>query len=420
VTPVRHPSRRLSSREVAVVRCGALDTVATPPGPWHRLLDRRALLIGAAVVVLGYLPLTALGPGTDLDVGGVHHAGRSILDGNYEVSRVPGAPVFEAAVGVLHAAGGSLLVNLGSAAMAVVTALALTRLLQREGTPHAEWYGLAVILNPFVWIAGTSMVDFLWATGLALTAANLQLSRRWVPAAVLYALAVGCRLSTLLLVGAFLLGHWWSERDDRRSLALTGLGVGGLVGLIFLAPYLQLGSEFLRSDVPTSSFLVQLGRFGVKNVFFFGPIVLALVLWHLPAVVRSTGERWHTSPVLRAGLVGLVATELLFLRFPWKLAHLVPSLLCLLLVLGASRALSGRLVAVLLVAQLVLGVVGVNVARPDRPNEATGGRLAVEILEGAWLRDLRCRLDGDRDAYRREGEVDALLETWACVVPWAD
>jgi hypothetical protein len=397
-----------------------LDTATARPESWVRDLDRRALVAGVVVLVAGYLPLTFLGPGTDLDVGGVYHAGQSILDGDYQVSRVPGAPVFEAVTGVLHALGGSWLVNLGSLAMAAITALAVTRLLHREGAPHAEWFGLAVLLNPFVWVAGTSMVDFLWATGLALAGFNLQLSRRWVPAAVLYALAVGCRLSTLVVVGAFLVAHWLGNRDDRRAVGATTAAVLTLSGLLFLGPYTQLGMDFLRSDVPASTLLVQLGRFGAKNVFFFGPIVLGLVLWRLPVLVRSASARWGTSTVVRASILGLAASQLLFLRFPWKLAHLIPSFLLLVLVLGASRVLSRRLVAVLLAAQLLLGFVAVNVARPDQPNEATGGRLSVELVEGPWLRDLRCRLDGDRDAYRRPGAVEPLLETWACVVPWAE
>lgn len=410
----------LSADRAAALRCGALDTVAAPSESWLRSLDRRAFLIGLVVVVVGYVPLTFLGPGTDLDVGGVYHAGQSILDGDYQVSRIPGAPVFEAVTGVLHALGGSTLVNLASVAMAIVTALALTRLLQRESIPHAEWFGLAALLNPFVWVAGTSMVDFLWASGLALTAANLQFSKRWVPAAVLYALAVGCRLSTVAVVAAFVAAHWWGERDDRRPLALTAAGSAGLVGLLFLAPYLQLGSDFVRSDVPVSTLFVQIGRFGVKNVFFFGPVVIVLVGWHVLPIVHSTWSRWSTSAALRAGALGFLATELLFLRFPWKLAHLIPPLLFLFMVVAATRVLSRRLVGVLLVSQLLLGLVTVNIAQPDRPNEATGGRFSFEVVEGPLLRDLRCRLDGDREAYSRPGEVDALLETWACVVPWSD
>jgi hypothetical protein len=397
-----------------------LKTDLARPEPWLTSLDRRVLAVGAVVVTLGYLPLTLLGPGTDLDVGGVYHAGQSILDGSYEVSRLPGAPVFEAVTGVLHALGGTVMVNVVSVAMAAVTALAVVRLLHREAVPYAEWIGLGVLVNPFVWVAGTSMVDFVWATALAFTAANLQLSRRWVPAAVLYALAVGCRLSTLLVVAAFLVADWLGARHDRGRLVVLGCAVAGMTALIFLAPYLQLGAGFVRSDVPASTWLVQLGRFGVKSAFFFGPVVVGLVLWHLPALARAVPRRWPTSVALRAGILGAVATQVLFLRFPWKLAHLIPTFLFLMLVLAASRVLSRQGIAVLVAAQLALGMVTVNLARPDQPNEATGGRLSIELVEGPWLRDLRCRVDGDRDAYRQPGVVEPLLDTWTCVVPWAE
>lgn len=382
-----------------------------------------------AVLVLGYLPLVFLGPGTDLDVGGVHDAGRSILDGGYEVSRTPGAPVFEAVTGVLHAVGGSVLVNLASVAMAALAALALVRLFAREEHPHAGWFGLALLLNPHVWIAGTSMVDFLWALALALAAANLQLSRRLAPAAVLYALAAGCRLSTLLLVGAFVVGDLLgSTPEDRRRLLGLGGGVLGLTALVFVPPFATLGWGFLESDVPTSSLAVQIGRFGVKNWFFFGPLVIGLVLVLAPRLVRALRDGWSTSAVLRMGALGAVAGQVLFLRFPWKLAHLLPVLVCVLLVLGAARVLTGRTVALLLVAQLVLGFVNVNLADPDRPDRATGGTFAPEVVRGQLLRDVRCRIDGDREAYRDPDRGDeggahvgaALLDTWNCVVPWSE
>ncbi|QGG96592.1 hypothetical protein [Actinomarinicola tropica] len=391
--------------------------------------DARPLLLGAAVLVLGYLPLVALGPGTDLDVGGVHDAGRAILRGDYSVSRTPGAPVHEAIVGVLHALGGVVLVNLASVVMAAVTALAVVRLLSREGHPHAGWYGLAVVLNPYVWIAGTSMVDFLWATGFALAGANAQLSRRWVPAAVLYALAAGCRLSTLFVIGAFVLADLLGTAPaERRRLVGLGAVTLALTAVVYLPPFVTMGWDFLDSNVPSSTLLVQVGRFGVKNWFFFGPVVIVLGLVVLPRLLRDLPRLWPSSAVLRMGLLGLVAAELVFLRFPWKLAHLLPAFLCLLLVLGAARLLGGRAIALLLVAQVLLGLVNVNLADPDRPDRATGGRFAPEVIEGQWVRDLRCRLDSDREAYRDPGRGDEggdgvgadLFATWRCVVPWSE
>ena len=387
---------------------------------WIAELDRRALAAGLVVVVGGYLPLTVLGPGTDLDVGGVYHAGRAILDGGYLVSRAPGSPVFEAVTGLLHALGGATLVNLVSVVMAVVTALAVARLLQRGDHPHAEWFGLAVLLNPFVWVAGTSMVDFVWAAGLLLAGANLQLSRRLVPAGACYVLAAGCRASTLVLVAAIIVADWWGDPVARRRLAALATVVVGLVVVVYLPPWFQLGSDMARSAPQESSWLVQVGRFGAKNLYFFGPVVTALLLWFTPRIWRSAFLRAPTSTVVRFSALGFALVELLFLRFPWKLGHLIPAWLCVVLLLGATRVLGRRALAVFVAAQLLFGVVTVNLARPDQPDAATGGHLTFEVVEGPLVRDLRCRLDADREAYQRPGEVEALLEVWACVVPWSD
>lgn len=402
------------------LRSPLLSAIVDPEPSLLARLDRRAAVVGLVVFVVGYLPLIFLGPGTDLDVGGVYQAGRSILDGNYQVSRLPGAPVFEAATGILHAVGGTALVNLASVAMAAVAALALFRILDREDIPHASWFALALVLNPFVWVAGTSMVDFMWAVALVLVGANLQLSHRFAPAVVFYVLAAGCRLSTLVLVGSVLVADLWSPPDHRRRVVLLGVATGLATALVYLPPFFEFGIDFLRSDVPTSALLVQIGRFGAKNTFFFGPIMIGLVLWHLPRMLRLLPDVWTASMTLRIGVIGFVASQVLFLRFPWKLAHLIPSLVCLLLVLAATQVLTRRAVAVLVVAQVVLATVTLNLAQPDQPNEATGGRIELSVIEGILIRDLRCRAEGDREAYRRPGEVDALLATWACVIPWSE
>jgi len=380
---------------------------------------RLAALVAGLVLVVGYVPLAFLGPGTDLDVGGVWRAGQAILDGGYQVSRTPGSPVFEAVAGVLYAVGGSALVNLASVAAAAATALGLVRLLQRDGITLAPWFGVAFLVHPVVWIAGTSMVDFLWATALIVWGALLQRERPML-AGVLYGLATGCRLSSLAVIGAFLLGDALvADRDRRRRLALTALVAAAVTVVAFVPPYRDLGWDFLRSEVPGSGVVVQLGRWGVKNLFVFGPLVVVGVLVVLPRLATAIRDRWSTSATLRMAALAFLASELVFLRFPWKLAHLVPAVLALVLVLGASGVVGRRGVALLIGAHLLLGVVNVQVAEPDTANAASGARFAPAIVEGQLVRDVRCRIDGDRDAYRRDDGAPALAATWDCAVPFA-
>jgi hypothetical protein len=259
----------------------------------------------------------------------------------------------------------------------------------------------------------------VWAIGFAMLGAVAQQRRRPALTIVLYALAIGCRLPAVLIVGALLLADWFhASRERRRMLLVIGAGTVLLGALIFLPPALTLHGEMLSIGVTQSSWPVRLGRSVVKNFYFFGPILLVVVAVLIPALWRGVRARWSESSTLRMGLLVFVAAELLFLDFPWKLAHLVPAWIGLVLVLGSTRVVSRYVLVALLVSQVALGVVDVNLAQPDVAGAARGGRLSVSIEKGPLLRDIQCRTDSDRDAYRGPDGSDAVLSVWSCVVPW--
>ncbi|HXH57128.1 hypothetical protein, partial [Iamia sp.] len=119
---------------------GAGDVgMSTGPGAgggvrsWRDVSAGFGWVVAGVLVVLGLVPLTLMGPGTDLDVAAVIQSGRAVLDGDYAVSRAPGAPVHEAAVGGLEAIGGTVGPNLGSLAAGVALTVLLAVLLRREG-----------------------------------------------------------------------------------------------------------------------------------------------------------------------------------------------------------------------------------------------------------------------------------------------
>ena len=87
--------------------------------------------------------------------------------------------------------------------------------------------------------------------------------------------------------------------------------------------------------------------------------------------------------LVRFGALGLLVSQLLFLRFPWKMGHLLPSLVFLAILLGVALAHRPRLLAALVVAQLLYVVVNVQLVRPDVPNAATTGKLTFDPAWGA-------------------------------------
>ncbi len=422
------------------------DPSPAPAGPAAGVAT--GWLVAGGLVVVALLPLLLMGPGTDLDVRAVIMSGRSIVgEGGYVVSRAPGAPVHEAAVGVLDLVGGTIATNLGSLVAAIALTLGLAALLRHEGVGRVGLSTAVVVANPWFLVAATSTIDFLWAlalwVGAALVLRRAPTVAGAVGAGVLAGLAVGSRSSTALLVVGLALAEALDRRDPDASdrdppspspvaRAAVLLGVAGVVGaLAFLPAFLSNDSSlaFAQNDVPTSSFAVQVGRFLTKDLYFFGPFAAVALLLAVPAVVRCLA-RWRIDWLVRLGTITVVVSQLLFLRYPWKMGHLLPTLVGLAMLLARALGDRPRLLGAVVAAQLLYAVVSIGLIAPDTPNAATGGRLTFDPRWGALVIDVQCRLD-DPDAWdapttdelppgstERSAE-ERIAAVWDCAKPWA-
>ena len=134
------------------------------------------------------------------------------------------------------------------------------------------------------------------------------------------------------------------------------------------------------NEFETTGFFAMVGRWGVKNIAFFGVFSLVVLALLLPALVAGL-RLARTSVLVRFTLLVAIAAEVLFLRFPWKPVHLLPVLLCLAVVLAASPRTRTWHVGALVFSQVLLAFVSITVAEPDITNAATTGRLH---LGTAW------------------------------------
>ena len=394
-----------------------------------------AAAIGASVAV----PLVVSGPGNDLDVANVFRSGRAIARHlSYVPSRPPGAPVHEAIVGVLDLLGGPLLTNLGSLAAAVLLLVGLHRLLRHEGLGTGGLWAVGLVAaNPWFVIAATSTADYVFALAFVIGAALALRSGRPVAAGLLAAASMGCRIGSGALVAAMLLAELAEPAapaidspalvdDDasatvppsspRRRVAIVAVVAGVATVALFVPAYLSAhGLSFADNNFSTSSLAVQLGRALAKDLNLFGPPAAVVALLALPAVALAIG-RWRASWLVRFAAVGFVGSQLLFIRFPWKMAHLLPCVLCLAILLGVALDAKPRLLAALVALQLLFCAVRINVVQPNDPNQATSGKVGVSVGWGPVVRDWQCRRD-QPNAYRGRQKVE--VETaWNCDRPF--
>jgi hypothetical protein len=381
----------------------------------------RAWLAAGLLAVVVAIPFVLASPGNDLDVANVFRSGRAIarhLD--YVPSRPPGAPVHEAIVGVLDLVGGPILTNLASLAAAAGLVWALDRLLADEGVGLRRRWALAVLVaNPWFLIAATSTADYVFALLFVVLGARALRAGRLPLAGVLLALAMGSRIGSATLIAGVLLAELGEGSGARRRTATTALvAAAGTVALFVPSALSAGGLSFAQNDFSTSSPLVQVGRALAKDLLLVGvPAALVLVAFALPSVVAAL-RSWRTSWPVRFAVPALVLSQLLFIRFPWKMAHLLPSLLCLVVLLAVALEDRPRVLMALVATQLAFALVRVDVLAPNDAGAATGGRIEPGFSTGPLLQDWQCRREHP-DAYlgRQIEEVEAA---WDCAVPYRD
>ena len=376
-------------------------------------LERPWVAVGLCVVV--YLPFALLGYGSDIDVGTVLQAGRDWIDhGDYRVSRVPGAAVHEVSTAFLDQVGGSVLVNVASVLFAGLALWGLQQLLRDVGSRTT---GLAVIVlatNPWFWIAATSLGDFVWALGLFMAGAVAAQRDRRVLAGVLFALAIGCRLSTVGLVVAWLVAEQLGRPSSRvawRRTILTGAIALVLGALCFVPSWLSADRtlDFLHTANEFVGLRVHVGRWLIKNVAFFGVLAGVVLMVGIPRL-RRVWSAWPTSIPFRFAVLGFVAAELLYLRFPFKLVHLIPAGMAVALSIGHLGTNARRWIGALIVAQLIGGLVTTTLAAPDVQDRATSGEIDMDLTTGPLVTDVRCRLEDRDDGPYEDGRSFASIQ----------
>lgn len=354
-----------------------------------------------ALAALLYIPLAFLGYGSDSDSFNVVRTGQYYVETlDYIPSRLPGYFVHEVFVYFLNLAGGSLLSNLGSLAMALLLLVSFNRVCRILQVPHPNLLTLILIVHPFLWVNAASTIDYLWALGFAFLGFERLLKKKYIAASIFLALAIGCRLSTALIIALFLLYIWLQNKDQRPKLLLSGLAVALLSFVLFIPPLDFLEWDFSRwlvlsmGDPLLWTPLLRVGRFLYKNLMFWSvPTALWLLYLFTRGVVKPGTiqvRRWDLLTWLC--LVVIFASEVLFLRVPIEMEYLLPMLPFALILLGRSFSRQPQFLLILLVLVFLSNFLWINLARSTSPNQTSAVVYGLWLEKGYLLQDISTRL----------------------------
>jgi hypothetical protein len=221
----------------------------------------------------------------------------------------------------------------------------------------------------------------------------------------------------VVLIAAAVIADAIGDRIRARR-ALIAAAIAAVVGLVCYVPgFLSAGGSlaFAQNDFRTAGPAVMLGRAAAKDLYFFGPFAAVVLIIAVPALARAL-PAWRTSWLVRFTVIGAVLVEGLFIRFPWKMGHLLPLLVCIALFAGYALRDRPRLLVALVIAQLLYAFVNVQLLEPDNPNDASAANVVFDIRWGVVVTDTACRSD-DTDAWK--GNDKARLEAvWNCAKPF--
>ena len=336
-----------------------------------------------------------MGPGSDADSFRVLNSGATLLWHHlYVPSRPPGCFPYEALTGILYAFGGTVATNLATVAMSIALLASFLRICEHFEVPHRLLLAATIAIHPIYCASSSSTIDFIWALGCFFIGFSMLLKPRYVAAAAMLGLAVGIRLSSVLLVAPLLVWELAKKRHDLRmwlaAILATAIGVA-----CYVPAFLHAGNSmsFLTYYVGDWSVAEYVGRFIYKNIYFWGLPAAIFLVAISPAILRglSRADRKFSGLILFSAIV-MVAFEALFLKLPIQRAYLLP-MLPFVLILFAIAFRDRRMLVAIAILIFSYDFVSLNLARPDVRDHAARATIGLFVERGYLFDDAARRLE---------------------------
>jgi hypothetical protein len=218
-----------------------------------------------------------------------------------------------------------------TAFLSVAATVLVALILQRLGVRGSLLAAFAFAFTPVVYINSTSTIDYVWAVAFVLGATYLTLLEKPAAAGVLLGLAIGCRLTSALMLAPLAASRLRrGPREGRWRDVLVFAASALAAGAVFFGPvWLRHGGSFLSfsepahyPDVRAVVVRATTGVWGTVGTLAWGFAGLALLSRAKVVKSRLARSDWVTALFLCTGVTLLYLGA--YLRLPLESGYLVP------------------------------------------------------------------------------------------------
>ena len=348
-----------------------------------------------------YFPFIFLGYGSDYDSYNVLWVGKNYIETlDYVPSRVPGFFVYETIIFFLNIIGGSFLTNFGSLCMSLLILAVFIYICKRYDVPNYRFLAIIMMVHPYYLVNSTCTMDYLFALGFTMIGFWMLLEGKFVAAGVTMAMGIGSRLTTALVAGVMLLWAFIFEVQNRKRIFLSGV-ITVIVSFIFYLPPIDFAEWKTHIFLPSIggeefwSLYLRAGRFIYKSVYFWGPPAFFILIWGLVRLGIS-GKLKGNKKLLQICILSLaliLGIEIFYWRLPTEPSYLIPTIPFWMILISFAFSDKKWVLGLLLSLVIISNFVTVNIARPNKVNQATGAEFGVWIEPGHLVKDVQKRLE---------------------------
>jgi hypothetical protein len=340
----------------------------------------RQILAAGLLIFLSRVPFLFDGYGSEEDAWALRLvAERIATTGVYEVSRLPGHPLQELVYAAMWNSG-SVFFNLVTALISSAGVVFFIRALDKLNMPNAITAGFLLASVPVVYINSTNAMDYTWAMAFVLASFYFLTDKRFVPAGIFLALAVGCRITSAVFGLPFLYFIYQYYPGQNRIAMMRFVAAASIAALVVYAPvFKNYGLSFF-------TFYEHFPIPGFSKNFYKGVIAV----WGLPMLFAAVPLVWlqlrDSLDVQMAGrkklllfcVIAVIPVILLFLRVPLKSAFMIP-LVPFVILASALFFNKLRLQLLLLSAVVSCFMFGINLDDAKRGSAKSNAGIAFTV-----------------------------------------